>query len=653
MARRSRCDQGAVGLKGSYDRVHARSLRDPEGYWGEVAEQITWTKKWDRVLDRSRPPFYRWFTGGELNTCYNALDRHVENGRAEQLALIYDSPITQTIRKYTYNQLLDQVARFAGVLASLGVKRGDRVILYMPMVPEAPIAMLACARLGAIHSVVFGGFAPRELAVRIDDCKPNVIVSASCGIEPARTIAYKPLLDEAIEHATHKPSTCVILQRPQLEANLIPGRDREWGALMASAQPAPCTPVLATDPLYILYTSGTTGQPKGVVRDNGGHAVAVHNTMKMIYGIEPPDVFWTASDVGWVVGHSYIVYGPLLAGCTTILFEGKPVGTPDAGVFWRVVSEHKVRALFTAPTAFRAIKREDPDGELIARYDLSAFCTLFLAGERCDPPTLAWAQEKLRVPVIDHWWQTETGSAIVSNYVGLDGPGGKMLPIKAGSPTKAAPGWDVHALSAESHDVKPGEIGTLCCKLPLPPGSSPTLWNAEERFRTAYLAAFEGYYSTGDAGYLDEDDYVFVMTRVDDVINVAGHRLSTGAMEEVLASHPDVAECAVVGVADELKGQIPLGFIVLKAGVVRTADAITHEIVQMVRDRIGPVAAFKHAIIVERLPKTRSGKILRSTMQKIADDQPYNTPATIDDPAILGEIGKALNSAGYAKTLTV
>jgi propionyl-CoA synthetase len=652
MARRPRSNQRPLPLNRSYDDVHARSLRDPEGYWGDVAGQITWIKKFDRVLDGSRAPFYRWFTGGELNTCYNALDRHVENGRGEQTALIYDSPITQTIRTFTYRQLLDAVARFAGVLASLGVVRGDRVILYMPMVPEAVISMLACARLGAVHSVVFGGFAPRELAVRIDDCKPKVIVSASCGIEPNRVIAYKPLLDEAIECATHKPSACVIVQRPQLEADLVPGRDREWTALVAGAKPAPCTPVLATDPLYILYTSGTTGQPKGVVRDNGGHAVALCNTMSMIYGINAGDVFWTASDVGWVVGHSYIVYGPLFAGATTVLFEGKPIGTPDAGVFWRIVSEHKVRALFTAPTAFRAIKREDPDGEFIRRYDLSGFRTLFLAGERCDPPTLEWAQTMLRVPVIDHWWQTETGSAIVSNYVGLDGRDRKMMPIKAGSPTKAAPGWDVHALGSESRDVHPGDIGTLCCKLPLPPGSSPTLWNAEDRFRTAYLSQFDGYYSTGDAGYIDEDGYVFVMTRVDDVINVAGHRLSTGAMEEVLASHPDVAECAVVGVADELKGQIPLGFVVLKAGVKRTEEEITREVVQMVRERIGPVASFKHALVVVRLPKTRSGKILRSTMQKIADDQPYNVPATIDDPAILGEIGEALHSAGYAKTLT-
>ena len=653
MARRPRGNQRPFPLNRSYDDDHARSLRDPEGYWGDVAGGITWIKKFDRVLDSSRPPFYRWFTGGQLNTCYNALDRHVEGGRAEQTALIYDSPITQTIRTFTYRQLLDSTSRFAGGLASLGVVRGDRVILYMPMVPESVIAMLACARLGAIHSVVFGGFAPRELAVRIDDCKPKVVVFASCGIEPARVIAYKPLIDEAIERATHKPSACVILQRPQLEAALVPGRDREWSALMAGAKPAPCTPVLATDPLYILYTSGTTGQPKGVVRDNGGHAVALYNTMSMIYGINAGDVFWTASDVGWVVGHSYIVYGPLLAGASTVLFEGKPVGTPDAGVFWRIVAEHNVRALFTAPTAFRAIKREDPDGEFIRRYDLSGFKTLFLAGERCDPPTLEWAQTMLGVPVIDHWWQTETGSAIVSNYVGLNGPGGKMMPIKAGSPTKAAPGWDVHALSAECRDVHPGEIGTLCCKLPLPPGSSPTLWNAEERFQSAYLSQFDGYYSTGDAGYIDEDGYVFVMTRVDDVINVAGHRLSTGAMEEVLASHPDVAECAVVGVADELKGQIPLGFIVLKAGVKRTEDEITHDVVQMVRERIGPVASFKHAIVVLRLPKTRSGKILRSTMQKIADDQPYNMPATIDDPIILNEIGIALHSAGYAKTLTV
>jgi propionyl-CoA synthetase len=634
-----------------YADVHARSLSDPEAYWGEVAEQITWTRKWDRVLDISRPPFYRWFVGGELNTCYNALDRHAERGRGDQPALIYDSPVTATIRTYTYRQLLNDVAAFAGVLAGLGIRRGDRVIIYMPMVPQAAVAMLACARLGAIHSVVFGGFAARELAIRIDDCTPKVILSASCGIETNRIVAYKPLLDEAIAIAAHKPRHCIILQRPQHPCELTAGRDLDWDASVAGAQAVGCTPVAATDPLYILYTSGTTGQPKGVVRDNGGHAVALCDSMKTVYGIDPGDVWWTASDVGWVVGHSYIVYAPLLAGCTTVMFEGKPVGTPDAGVYWRIVSQHKVRALFTAPTAFRAIKREDPNGEHIRKYDLSSFRTLFLAGERCDPDTLKWAQTMLGVPVIDHWWQTETGWPIVANCQDLVADDGKPLPVKPGSPTKPVPGWDVRALGPDRREVRAGDIGTLCCKLPLPPGTFPTLWNAEERFRKTYLDEFPGFYNTGDAGFIDDQGYVYVMTRVDDVINVAGHRLSTGVMEEVLASHPDVAECAVIGVADELKGQIPLGFIVLKAGVDRSHDAIVDEIVHMVRERIGPVAAFKHAIVVKRLPKTRSGKILRSTMQKIADRQPYKTPATIDDPAILDEIADELNAAGYAAAI--
>jgi propionyl-CoA synthetase len=632
-------------VRGLYADVHARSLRDPDGYWAEVAEQITWTRKWDRVLDASRPPFYRWFVGGRLNTCYNALDRHVEGGRAEQPALIYDSPVTNTIRTYTYRELRDTVARFAGALAGLGVARGDRVILYMPMVPEAAIAMLACARLGAIHSVVFGGFAANELAVRIDDSQPKVLVSASCGIEINRIVEYKPLLDEAIKLAKHKPSHCIILQRPQQRCSLTPGRDLDWNETVASAPPHECTPVEATDPLYILYTSGTTGQPKGVVRDNGGHAVALCDSMKTVYNIEAGDVWWTASDVGWVVGHSYIVYAPLLAGCTSVMFEGKPVGTPDAGVYWRIISQHGVRALFTAPTAFRAIKRDDPNGEFIRKYDIAKFRTLFLAGERCDPDTLKWAETKLGVPVIDHWWQTETGWPIVANCMGLDAGSGKPFAVKPGSPTKAVPGWDVRSLGPDSHEVKPGDIGTLCCKLPLPPGTFPTLWNAEGRFRSSYFEQFPGYYSTGDAGFVDEDGYVFVMTRVDDVINVAGHRLSTGAMEEVLASHPDVAECAVIGIADQLKGQIPLGFLVLKAGVTRASADIVAEVVQLVRERIGPVAAFKEAIVVKRLPKTRSGKILRSTMQKIADDQMYNVPATIDDPAILDEIKESLQGA--------
>ena len=630
-------------MAGRYAEIHARSLRDPERFWGEIAEGIAWTRKWDRVLDDSRPPFYRWFAGGELNSCYNALDRHLAK-RADQAALIYDSPVTNTVRTYTYRQLTDEVARFAGVLAELGIARGDRVIIYMPMVPEAVIAMLACARIGAIHSVVFGGFAANELATRIDDSGAKAIVSASCGVEIQKVIPYKPLLDAAVNLARHKPQHCVILRRPMQECDMVKGRDIDWQEAMAKAKPADCVPVKATDPLYILYTSGTTGQPKGVVRDNGGHAVALNYTMKAIYDVEPGDVYWAASDVGWVVGHSYIVYAPLLYGCTTIMYEGKPVGTPDAGAFWRVIAQHKVKSLFTAPTAFRAIKRDDPDGKLIGKYDLSSFKTLFLAGERSDPDTLKWAETHLKVPVIDHWWQTETGWAIVANCLGIE-----RFPVKHGSPTKAAPGWDVRVLGADGHEMKRGEIGALCCKLPLPPGTFPTLWNAEERFRKAYLDEYPGYYKTGDAGFIDADGYVSVMTRVDDVINVAGHRLSTGQMEEVLASHKDVAECAVIGVADDLKGQVPLGFIVLKAGVNRPSDEIAREVVALVRDRSGPVAAFKTAVIVKRLPKTRSGKILRGTMQKIADSQSFRQPATIDDPAILDEITDSLQGIGYAK----
>jgi propionyl-CoA synthetase len=628
---------------GRYAEIHARSLKDPQGFWGEIAEGIAWTRKWDRVLDDTRPPFYRWFTGGELNTCYNALDRHLAQ-RADQAALIYDSPVTNTVRTYTYRQLTDEVARFAGVLAGLGIAKGDRVIIYMPMVPEAVIAMLGCARIGAVHSVVFGGFAANELAARIDDSGAKAIVSASCGIEIQKVIPYKPLLDAAMNLARHKPKHCVILRRPMQACEMVSGRDIDWQEAMTKAKPAACVPVKATDPLYILYTSGTTGQPKGVVRDNGGHAVALNYTMKAIYDVEPGDVFWAASDVGWVVGHSYIAYAPLLYGCTTVMYEGKPVGTPDAGAFWRVIAQHKVKALFTAPTAFRAIKRDDPDGKLIGKYDLSHFTTLFLAGERSDPDTLKWAETHLKVPVIDHWWQTETGWAIVSNCMGIE-----RFPVKHGSPTKAAPGWDVRVLGADGHEMKRGEIGALCCKLPLPPGSFPTLWNAEERFRKAYLDEYPGYYKTGDAGFIDEEGYVSVMTRVDDVINVAGHRLSTGQMEEVLASHKDVAECAVIGVADDLKGQVPLGFLVLKAGVNRPEAEIIREIVALVRDRIGPVAAFKAAVIVKRLPKTRSGKILRGTMQKIADSQSFRQPATIDDPMILDEITGSLQGIGYAK----
>ena len=631
-------------MSGQYAAAYARSLSDPDSFWGEAAESIHWTRRWERVLDDSNPPMYRWFTGGELNTCYNALDVHVETGRGDQPALIYDSPVTATSRTYTYAALRDEVARFAGVLAGLGVGKGDRVIVYMPMVPEALIAMLACARLGAVHSVVFGGFAANELAVRIDDATPAAIVTASCGIEPGRVVEYKPLLDGAIELATHKPSACVILQRDTARCELVEGRDVDWGEAMLSAVAHDCVPVAATDPLYILYTSGTTGQPKGVVRDNGGHAVALKWSMKHIYGVEPGEVYWAASDVGWVVGHSYICYAPLLNGNTTIVYEGKPVGTPDAGAFWRVIEEHGVSVLFTAPTAFRAIRQQDPECRLIGEYDLSRFRTLFLAGERLDPDTLVWAQSKLGVPVIDHWWQTETGWSICASCIGIE-----AMPIKEGSPSVAVPGMDVQAVDAACNPVPAGEIGALVVKLPLPPGTLPTLWNAEQRFREAYFEEFPGYYKTGDAGFIDEDGYVFVMTRTDDVINVAGHRLSTGAMEEVLASHPDVAECAVIGVADKLKGQLPLGFLVLSAGCTRSPEDIHRDVVKLVRERIGPVAAFKTATVVQRLPKTRSGKILRGTMQKIADNAEWKLPATIDDPAILDEITDALRGVGYAR----
>jgi len=627
-----------------YDAVYRRSLEDPEGFWAEAAEAIHWTRRWSRVLDDSHPPLYRWFVGGELSTCYNALDRHVEAGRGEQPALIYDSPVTGTIRSYTYREFRDRVARFAGALRNQGVNKGDRVVIYMPMVPEAVVAMLACARIGAIHSVVFGGFAPKELATRINDARPKLIVSASCGIEVKRVIEYKPLLDEAIGMATAKPERCIIFQRPQATAKLIPGRDLDWEAVMETARPVECIPLAATDPLYILYTSGTTGVPKGVVRDHGGHAVAMHWTMRYIYDVRPGDVYWAASDIGWVVGHSYIVYAPLLAGCTTVLYEGKPVGTPDAGAFWRVISQHGVKVLFTAPTAFRAIKREDPEGTFIRQYDLRSLKALFLAGERCDPDTLLWAQRHLGIPVIDHWWQTETAWAIAANCLGLG-----MLPVKPGSPTKAAPGYDVRILDEGGDPVPPGKTGNIVVKLPLPPGCLPTLWNNDAGYIESYLSRYPGYYLTGDAGFQDEDGYLYIMSRIDDIINVAGHRLSTGGMEEVLASHPDVAECCVIGVADELKGEVPIGFVVLKAGVQRAEADIVRELVQMVRDKIGAVASFKQAVVVKRLPKTRSGKILRGTMKKIADGAEYKVPATIDDPAILGEIGESLQRIGYAR----
>ena len=633
-------------MQGLYRQIYEQSLNQPETFWAEAAEALHWDKKWDRVIDSSRAPFYSWFKGGRLNTCYNAVDRHVEAGRGSQPAIIHDSPVTGTKRSISYAELKDLTARFAGALVQRGVRHGDRVIIYMPMVPEALVAMLACARIGAVHSVVFGGFAAHELATRIDDAKPVMIVSASCGIEPGRVVPYKPLLDRAIAEATHKPNHCIILAREQCAAELEAPRDLDWNAAMAAAHPVDCVPVEATDPLYILYTSGTTGQPKGVVRDNGGHATALLWSMKHIYGVEPGEVYWAASDVGWVVGHSYICYAPLLNGNTTIVYEGKPIGTPDAGAFWRVIAEHKVSVMFTAPTAFRAIRKEDPEGEFVRQYDLSRFRTLFLAGERCDPDTLLWAEAQLGVPVIDHWWQTETGWAIAANPLGIE-----KLPVKPGSPTVPMPGYDVQILDEEGQQVtRPGTIGAIVVKLPLPPSCLPTLWNADDRFRQAYLTRFPGYYLTGDAGYIDEDGYLFIMSRIDDIINVAGHRLSTGGMEEVLASHPAVAECAVIGVADQLKGELPMGFVVLQGGVTKSDEEIKKELVAKVRDEIGPVAAFKLVAVVKRLPKTRSGKILRGTMKSLADDKPWKMPATIDDPAILDEIAGDLQGLGYAKT---
>ncbi len=626
-----------------FSEIHRRSIENAAEFWAEAAQGIDWETQWDSVLDESDAPLYRWFPGGRLNTCYNAVDRHVEAGRGDQAAIIYDSPVTGTQRRISYSELRDEVSLFAGALADNGVNQGDRVIIYMPMIPEAIIAVLACARLGAVHSVVFGGFAPNELATRIDDAKPKAIVSASCGVEPTRTIAYKPLLDQALELSKHKPERCIVLQRPQLEAQLTAPRDVDWHDAVSAASPHDCVPVAATDPLYLLYTSGTTGEPKGIVRDNGGHAVALHWTMKNIYGVEPGEVYWAASDIGWVVGHSYIIYGPLLHGNTTVLYEGKPVGTPDPGAFWRVVSEHDVACMFTAPTAFRAIRQQDPGGAFIEKYDLGSLRSLFLAGERCDPDTLHWAEEKLGVPVIDHWWQTETGWSIAANCLGIE-----LAPVKPGSVGHAAPGWEVRALDENSRDVAPGDVGAIACKLPLPPGTLPGLWNAEERFRSSYLETFPGYYETGDAGFIDEDGYIFVMSRTDDVINVAGHRLSTGAIEEVLAAHDDVAECAVIGAADSMKGQLPVGLLVLKAGANRDEADIAAEVVQMVRDQVGPIAVFKKAAVIGRLPKTRSGKVLRSTMRKIADGDDYKVPATIEDPDVLDEVRIALQSLGYA-----
>lgn len=628
---------------GQYQDTYNEASENPSAFWLEQAKAVQWSKFPTEGVDTAQSPFNRWFADGEINACYNALDHHVDNGRADQAAIIYDSPVTNSKRTLTYRDLLDQTKRFAGVLKAQGVSQGDRVLIYMPMVPEAVVAVLACARLGAVHSVVFGGFAAKELAVRIDDSTPKVIVAASCGVEPNRLVEYKPLLDEAIETADHAVTSTIILQREQLLAELVEGRDYDWQQAMQNATPADCVPVKSTDPLYILYTSGTTGQPKGVMRDTGGSVVSLKWSMGAIYDVQPGDVYWAASDIGWVVGHSYIIYGPLIHGCTTVMYEGKPVGTPDAGAFWRVIEEHKVKVLFTAPTAFRAIKKVDPEGALIGQYDLSSFETLFLAGERCDPDTLHWAQEKLDRPVIDHWWQTETGWAICANCLGLE-----AMPVKSGSPTVAVPGYALDVLDEAGQPVERGEIGSLVIKLPLPPGTFSNLWNAPDRYESSYFSRYPGYYETGDAGYVDEDGYAYVMARTDDVINVAGHRLSTGAMEEVLAGHPDVAECAVLGVADELKGQLPLGLVILSDGCDRDHDTIAAELVQRVRTHIGPVAAFKSVAVVARLPKTRSGKILRATMRSMADRVAWKMPATIEDPAVLDDIHAALQALGYA-----
>ncbi|NYT05378.1 MAG: propionyl-CoA synthetase [Methanomicrobiales archaeon] len=634
---------GRTSAARAYRMIYEASLRDPEGFWGKAADEVVWDTPWDTVLESTGAPLYRWFAGGAMNTCYNALDRHCDAGHGDRIALVYDSPVTNTIRRYTYRELLDAVARCAGGLAGLGVGKGDRVVIYMPMVPEAVIGMLACARIGAIHSVVFGGFAARELASRIADARPAVILSASCGIEVSRIIEYKPLLDAAITLAGHQPEHCVILQRPECPAPLVEGRDIGWDVL-ERAPPVGCVSVAATDPLYILYTSGTTGVPKGILRDNGGHLVALLWSMRNLYGVAPGEVFWAASDIGWVVGHSYIVYGPLAAGCTTILYEGKSVGTPDPGAFWRVIAEHGVSVLFTAPTAFRAIRREDPKGEHLQKYDLPGFRALFLAGERCDPETLAWASDLLRVPVIDHWWQTETGWAIGANPLGIG-----ILPIKPGSCTVPMPGYDVAVLDDDGKEVPPATVGNIVMRLPLPPGCLSSLWERDGEYVSTYLAHYPGYYETGDAGFVNGDGYLWIMGRTDDLINTAGHRLSTGAMEEVIASHPDVAECAVTGVADPVKGEIPVGFVVLKAGVARDTAAIQQEIIGQVREIIGPIASFKVVIIVRRLPKTRSGKILRGTMKKIADGEPYPTPATIEDPAVLDDIRESLRRIGFPR----
>ncbi|MHB8788609.1 MAG: propionyl-CoA synthetase [Desulfobulbaceae bacterium] len=626
----------------AYQEQFRQSIDQPERFWAEAAKAIDWHRPWDEILDRSNPPFYRWFQGGELNTCFNAVDRHVLAGRGEQVAIIHDSPVTGTVRKISYRELQEQVALFAGALRDQGVHKGDTVIIYMPMIPEAAVAMLACARLGAIHSVVFGGFAAHELAIRIDHAQPRAIIIASGAIEGKKTLAYKPLVDSAIEQSQHKPEKCIVFQRDFVTAELTHARDANWTEIIRGATPAEPVAVKATDPLYILYTSGTTGMPKGVMRDNGGHAVALKWSMQHIYNVRPGDVYWAASDVGWVVGHSYIVYAPLLHGCTTIIYEGKPIGTPDAGAFWRVISEHKVKVMFTAPTAFRAIKKEDPNGELLKKYDLQGFQTLFLAGERLDPDTYHWAGRLLNIPVIDHWWQTETGWAIVANPMGIE-----QFPIKPGSPTVPVPGYDVRVVDHGGHELGPNQEGNIVIRLPLPPGTLATLWRNDERFVKSYMTSFPGYYETSDGGYIDEDGYVYVMGRMDDVINIAGHRLSTGSMEEIIATHQDVAECAVIGTSDEIKGQKPVGLIVLKAGVKRSEEEIKKELVRMVRDQIGPIACYRETAVVKRLPKTRSGKILRGTMRAIAAGKEYRAPSTIDDPVILEEITEDLKKLGY------
>jgi len=623
-------------MTSNYQEIYQKSIKDAKGFWAEVANDVFWYKKPTKILNSDNPPFYKWFQDGTTNTCYNAVDLHVKNGNGEKIAIIYDSPITNSQKKITYAELKDQVSIFAGALTSQGIKKGDRVIIYMPMIPEAAIAMLGCARIGAIHSVVFGGFAANELASRIDDSKAKIILSASCGYEPGRTIEYKPLLKKAIELAKHKVEKCIIYQRKDFKVDLDKN-EIDWNDAIKDSKPVECVEMNANDYAYILYTSGTTGVPKGIVRDIGGHIVALKWTMKNIYNIDPDDVWWSASDIGWIVGLTYIVYAPLFHGCTTVLFEGKPVSTPDAGVFWRIISEHKVKSLFTAPTAFRAIKKEDPNGNFFKKYDLSSFKTLFLAGERADPDTLKWAEGLLKVPVIDHWWQTETSWAISANCAGLG-----LEKTKYGSACKPVPGYDVRILKSDGKEAKPNEMGDVVVKLPLPPGTFPTLWNADQRYKETYMSNYPGYYQTYDAGHIDEDGYIWIMSRTDDIINVAGHRLSTGAMEEVLAEHKDVAECAVLGIADKLKGQLPIGLLTLKAGVTKKHEDISKECVQMIREKVGPVAAFKTAIVIKRLPKTRSGKILRGTVRKIADNEPYKMPATIDDPAILTEIKEAL-----------